>query len=174
MKLFFIKDTLKKASGIIIIITGVLFLFVGLFAVVSGYQKGNKEDINIGYLMSGFSLVFIIPGAGIYISGVKLSRLEENLKQLATLIKTYRRISLTEVAKKFSMPEAEAEQLLNRAIELDLIKGNMDRTTGEFFVSESLGEMKKVSFCPNCGTSLSQVIYHGETGKCPSCGSLLN
>ncbi len=174
MKLFFFKDTLKKTSGIIVITLGALFLFTGLFAVVSGHQKGNREDINIGYLMSGFSLAMIIPGIRLYMSGVKLSRLEHNLKQLATLVKTYRRISLAEAAKKFGITELEAEKLLNTAIELDLVKGNMDRTTGEFFVSDSLAEMRKVAFCPNCGTSLAQVIYQGETGKCPSCGSLLS
>lgn len=174
MKLFFIKDTLKKTAGILITSSGLIILFSGIFAVVSGHQKGNNEDINIGYLMSGFSFAMIIPGVRLYMSGVKLSKLEENLKQLATLVKTYRRISLTEVAKKFGISELEAEKWLNSAIELNLVKGNMDRATGEFFVSESLGEMKKVSFCPNCGTSLAQVIYQGETGKCPSCGSLLS
>lgn len=174
MKLFFLKDTLKKTSGIIVITTGALFLFVGIFAVVTGYQKGNKEDINVGIVMSIFTLAIIIPGIKLFQSGVKLSKLEENLTQLAALIKTYRRISLSEIAKKFSITELEAEKLLNQAIDLDMIKGNMDRNTGEFFVSESLNEIKKISFCPNCGASLSQVIHHGETAKCPACGSLFS
>jgi len=174
MKLFFIKDTIKKTAGIIIIASGAIILFSGLYAVATGYQKGNREDINIGYLMSGFSLAIIIPGVRLYIAGVKLTRLEENLKQLAALVKTYRRISLGEIAKKLNIPVMKAEKLLNTAVELGLVKGNMDRTTGEFFVSDSLNEVKKVSFCANCGASLSQVIYQGETGKCPSCGSFFS
>ncbi len=172
MNLFFFKDTLKKTTGIIITIAGALLLFVGIFAIASGFDKGVREDINIGFIMSGFSLAIIIPGVRLYISGAKLSKLEENLKQLAALIKTYRRIGLTDIAKKFNINDTEAEKLLNMAIDLKLITGNMDRTTGEFFLSESLNEIKKVSFCPNCGASLTQVIHQGETGKCSACGSL--
>ena len=174
MKLFFIKDTIKKTSGIIIIIIGALLLFVGIFGAVSGFEKNVREDINIGFIVGVFSIAIIIPGVRLYLSGVKLSKLEETLNQLASLIKTYRRISLSEIAKKFSVSESEAEKLLNTTIGLDLVTGNMDRTTGEFFISESLGEIKKVSFCPNCGASLTQVILNGETGKCPACGSLFN
>jgi len=174
MKLFFIQDTIKKTAGVIIITFGALFLFVGIFSIVGGFEKGKGSDINIGFIISGFSLAIIIPGIMLFISGVKLSRLEEKLKQLAALIKTYRRISLTEIAKKFRINEIEAEQLLNKAIELDLITGNMDRTTNEFFVSDSLDEIKKISFCPNCGAALSQIIHRGETGKCTACGSLFS
>lgn len=172
MNFFFFKDTLKKTTGIIITTIGALFLFVGIFAVASGFDKNVREDINIGFIMSLFSIAIIIPGVRLYISGVKLSKLEENLKQLAALIKTYRRISLTDIAKKFSIPDIEAEKLLNTAIDLKLISGNMDRNTGEFFLAESLSEIKKVSYCPNCGASLTQVIHQGETGKCQACGSL--
>ena len=174
MKLFFFKDTLKKTAGIIVISAGSLLLFVAVFGVVTGYDKGVKEDVNIGYIIGGLSLAIIIPGIRLYMSGVKLSRLEDKLRQLAALIKTYRRITLTEISKKFSITEIEAEKLLNSAVDLNLVRGNMDRATGEFFLSESLDEIKKISFCPNCGSSLSQVIHTGETAKCPACGSLFN
>ncbi len=172
MNFFFFKDTLKKTSGIIITILGALFLFVGIFAVASGFDKGVREDINIGFIMSIFSLAIIIPGVRLYIAGMRLSKLEENLKQLAALIKTYRRISITEIAAKFSLTEIKAERLLNTAIDLKLINGNMDRSTGEFFLADSQNDIKKVSFCPNCGASLNKVIFKGETGKCQACGSL--
>lgn len=174
MKLFFFKDTLKKTTGIIIIIIGAFWLFVAFFSVFTGLEKGVKSDVNLGFILGGFSLAIIIPGAKLFMSGVKLSRLEENLKQLAALIKSYRRIKLTEIAEKFSINALEAEKLLNTAIELDLVRGNMDRTTGEFFISESLNEIKQISYCPNCGASLNRVIHTGETAKCPSCGSMFN
>ncbi len=174
MKLFFFKDTFKKISGIVIIITGSFLLFVALYALVTGYDKGKREDIYLGFVLTGFSAAIIIPGLRLFRSGVRLSRLEENLKEVAALVSTYRRIALKEIADKFKISEFEAEKLLNRAVSLGLIKGNMDRTTGEFFVPDSLKEIKKISFCPNCGTSLSRVIHTGETGKCPSCGSLFN
>jgi hypothetical protein len=174
MKFFFFKDTLKKTAGIIVISAGSLLMFVAVFGVVTGYDKGVSEDVRIGYIIGGLSLAIIIPGAKLYLSGVKLSRLEEKLKQLASLIKTYRRISLTEIAGKLGIKSDEAERLLNTAVDLNLIKGHMDRTTGEFFISESLDEIKKISFCPNCGSSLSQVIHTGETAKCPSCGSFFH
>lgn len=171
MKLFFFKDTLKKTAGIIVICAGSLLLFISVFGIVTGYDKNVSEDIKFGYVFGVFSLAIIFPGIKLYMSGVKLSKLEENLKQLAALIKTYRRISLSEIAAKSGITEADAEKLINTAIDLNLIKGNMDRTTGEFFIAESLDEIKKISFCPNCGSSLSQIIHTGETGKCPSCGS---
>lgn len=174
MKLFFFKDTLKKTAGIIVISAGSLLMFVAVFGVVTGYAKNNSEDVRIGYIIGGLSLAMIIPGARLYLSGVKLSRLEETLKQLAALIKTYRRISLSEIADKLGVKTAEAERLLNTAVDLNLIRGHMDRGTGEFFIQESLDEIKKLSFCPNCGSSLSQVIHKGETGKCPSCGSFFH
>jgi len=174
MTLFFFKDTLKKSAGIIVTSSGVLLLVIAVYGLVSGLDKGNKDDIHMGYIVGGLSLAIIIPGIRLYLSGVKLSKLEENLKQLAALIKTYRRISLAEIAKKFSINEMEAEKLLNTVIDLNLVSGNMDRTTGEFFISESLNEIKKISFCPNCGASISQVIHKGETGKCTACGSLFN
>ena len=174
MKLFFFKDTLKKSSGIVIIIFGAFWLFVAFYSVVTGIEKGVKSDVNLGYILGGFSLAIIIPGVKLFISGVKLSKLEENLKQLAALLKSYRRISLSEIAGKFKTTELEAEKLLNTAIELNLVSGNMDRTTGEFFISESLNEIKKLSYCPNCGASLTQVIHKGETAKCPSCGSMFS
>ncbi|HPS86177.1 MAG TPA: PCI domain-containing protein [Spirochaetota bacterium] len=174
MKLFFLKDTLKKTAGIVIISAGTLLLFIAVFGVVSGLDKGVREDINTGLIIGAFSLAIIIPGVRLYISGAKLSKLEENLKQLASLVKTYRRISISEIAKKLNVNEMEAEKLLNTAIDLDLISGNMDRTTGEFFISESLEEIKKISFCPNCGASLTQVIHKGETAKCYACGSMFN
>jgi hypothetical protein len=174
MKLFFFKDTLKKTAGIIVISAGSLLMFVAVFGVVTGYDKGVSEDVKIGYIIGGLSLAIIIPGAKLYLSGVKLSKLEEKLKQLAALIKTYRRIGLTEIADKFGIKPAEAERLLNTAVDLNLIKGHMDRETGEFFIQESLNEIKNLSFCPNCGSSLNRVIHKGETAKCPSCGSFFH
>jgi len=174
MKLFFIQDTLKKTAGIVITGAGVLLFVLAVIGFFSGLDKGNKTDIHMGLIVSGFSIAIIIPGIILYKSGVKLSKLEKKLIQLSTLVKTYRRIGLTEIARKFGITEMEAEELLNTAIDLDLISGNMDRTTGEFFVSESLNEIKKISFCPNCGASLTQVIHNGETGKCTACGSLFS
>ncbi len=172
MTLFFFKDTLKKTAGIIVISAGSLLMFIAIFGIVTGYDKGVREDVKIGYIIAALSLAMIIPGVILYLSGVKLSKLEENLKQLTAIIKTYRRISLTEIADKLGVKTTEVERLLNTAVDLNLIKGHMDRGTGEFFIQESLDEIKNLSFCPNCGSSLNQVIHKGETAKCPSCGSI--
>jgi len=76
VKLFFFKDTLKKTAGIIVISAGTLLMFVAVFGVVTGYDKGNSEDVRIGYIIGGLSLAMIIPGFRLYLSGVKLSQLE--------------------------------------------------------------------------------------------------
>lgn len=172
MKPFFFKDTFKKLAGIIITIPGILLLVIAVYGLVSGLQSGDKEDINMGFIIGGLSLVIIIPGMRLYLSGKKLTRLEGKLKQLTAIVKSYRRISITDIGKKLNTTESEAERLLTTAINLNLISGNMDRTTGEFFISGSTDEIIKISFCPNCGASVNQVIYNGETGKCNACGSL--
>jgi uncharacterized membrane protein YciS (DUF1049 family) len=174
MKLFFYKDTLKKFTGIIIAFSGLLLLVVALYGFVTGIEENSSEDIVIACIVGGFSAALIIPGSLLYRSGVKLSKLERKLKQLAALVETYRRISVSEIAKKMGVTESEAENLITTAVGLGLFKGNMDRATGEFFLAGSLDEIRQISFCPNCGASVSQVIHRGETGKCTACGSLFN
>jgi hypothetical protein len=172
MKPFFFKDTFKKIAGILISIPGILLLVIAIYGLVTGLDTGDKEDINMGLIIGGLSVLIIIPGIRLYISGRKLTRLENKLNQLTAIIKSYRRISLSDIAKKFNTTETEAERLLTTAINHNMINGNMDRTTGEFYVADSVNEIKRISFCPNCGASINQVIYNGETGKCSACGSL--
>lgn len=174
MKLFFLKDLLKKITGILIIIAGSLLLFIALYAVVTGFTHGKREDVYLGFVLTGFSAAIIIPGIKLFLSGVRLSRLEENLKQLEVMINTYRRIKISDIAGKFNISVTEAERLLDKAISLGMVKGNIDRTTGEFFIPDSLNEIKKMSFCPNCGAAFTDVILSGETARCQSCGSIFS
>ena len=171
MKPFFFKDTVKKFTGIAIVIPGVLLLIIALYGLVSGFQSGNREDINMGFIIGGLSLIIIFPGVRLYISGIKLSRLEVRLKQITAIVRSYRRISPADIAKKLNITESQAERLLITALDLNLISGNIDRTTGEFFISGSENGTIKIPFCPNCGAAINQVIYDGETGKCNVCGS---
>ena len=174
MKLFFYKDTLKKFFGIVIAFSGLLLLVIALYGFVTGLEENSREDVTIACIVGGFSAALIIPGYLLHRSGVKLSNLERKLRQLAALVETYRRIPVSEIAKKMGVNESEAENLITTAVGLDLFKWNMDRTTGEFFITGSLDEIRKISFCPNCGASVSRIIHKGETGKCTACGSFFN
>jgi len=66
---FFFKDTFKKITGILIIIPGILLLVLAIYGLVTGFDTGNKEDINMGFIIGGLSLVIIIPGIRLYMAG---------------------------------------------------------------------------------------------------------
>jgi DNA-directed RNA polymerase subunit RPC12/RpoP/nitrogen fixation-related uncharacterized protein len=173
MSLFFLKDELYKIAGIAVVAAGTLLLILGLFGFFTGINTGQNEDLYLGIIISASASALIAGGVNLYRAGKKLSQFEDQLKLTAALIKTYRRISVPDIAEKMSITETEAMKLLNTAVSMGMIKGNMDRGTGEFFVSDSLSEIKKISFCPYCGSPLGEIVYSGETVKCPGCGSMI-
>ena len=173
MRLYFVKDELYKIAGIAVVAAGTLLLILGLFGFFTGINTGQNEDIYLGIIISAAASALIAAGINLYRSGKKLSLFEDQLKQTAALVKTYRRITVPDIAEKLSVTEAEALKFLNTAVGMGIIEGNMDRGTGEFFVSDALKDMKKISFCPYCGSPLGEYVYTGETVKCLNCGSLI-
>lgn len=172
MKFFyFIQDTFRKTAGILLIAPGVLLLIIAIFGILGDMKKG--EDINIGIGVAVFAIVMIIPGIFVYRSGQRQSMEEMKVRQLASILTAYRRLTLAELARKIGLPESETERLLTLAIDQQIIKGHIDRTTGEFFISGSNHEIKNLIKCPYCGAPVSEVFYPGETAKCNACGSLL-
>lgn len=171
MKLKFFKDEFYKISGIAVAAAGTLLLVLGLFGFFTGVDSGQNEDLYLGIIISATASGLIAAGVNLFRSGKKLSLFEDQIKQTEALVKTYRRITVKDIAEKMGVTEAEALKLLNTAVSMGMIQGNMDRGTGEFFVSDALKDMKKISFCPYCGSSLGEYVYTGETLKCPNCNS---
>jgi len=167
--LYFLQDTVKKTLGLAVMIPGIMLLIIALFGIIGG---DKPEDFSIGIGVSVFSLVLIIPGIILFRAGQRQSKEETLVRQLVSMLTSYRRMSLADMASKLGINEGEAQRLLNLAIDQQLVQGNMDRTTGEFFVSGSLQDIKKLTKCPYCGAPVEQIYHSGETAKCPSCGSL--
>lgn len=172
--IYYLKDTIKKTTALVLLIPGTLLLIIAIFGLFSEMEKNNRQGIYTAYGVMAFTLVMLIPGILLYRSGQKQTKQENKVRQLATILSTYRRLGLTDLAKKMGLTETEAESLLTLAIDQQIISGYIDRTTGEFFISGSLQEIKNLSKCPNCGAPVSQIFYSGETAKCQACGSLFH
>lgn len=168
--LYFIQDTFKKTLGLVLIIPGLVLLLIATVGIIG--DKSKSENLTIGIGVAVFSLVMIIPGIMVYRSGQKQSKEEMKVRELVSILSTYRRITLADMGSKIGVTEAEAQRLLNLAIDQRLTRGFIDRTTGEFFVSGSIEEIKNLSKCPFCGAPVAQIFHTGETAKCQNCGSL--
>ncbi|HPS56687.1 MAG TPA: PCI domain-containing protein [Spirochaetota bacterium] len=167
--LFFMQDTVKKTLGLVLIIPGALLLFIAIFGIIGG---DKPEDFNMGVGVSIFSLFIIFPGILLYRKGLDLAKKEIKIRKLVSMLTTYRRLSIQDMASKLGIPEAEAQNLLTLSIAQNLINGHIDRTTNEFFVSDSIQDIKNLTKCPFCGAPVSQIFHTGETAKCQSCGQL--
>ncbi|HOP28774.1 MAG TPA: PCI domain-containing protein [Spirochaetota bacterium] len=170
--LFFIKDTVKKTAGVILFVFGVLMLLISIFGFITDYSMNKPEGVATAVIFMGFSICLIIPAVALFRSGQKHTQREERLKQLVSLIKAYRRISIAEISRNLGIGEMDARELVNTAISLDMIKGYMDRNTDEFFIDGSESEVRTLHTCPNCGARVEQILHKGETGKCSACGSI--
>ncbi|HQO39055.1 MAG TPA: PCI domain-containing protein [Spirochaetota bacterium] len=169
--LFFMQDTVKKTLGVILIVPGTFLLFIALFGIIGG---DKPEDFNIGVGVSIFSLFIIVPGILLYRKGLALAGEEAKVRKLVSMLLTYRRMSIQDMASKLGVTEPEAHNLLAVAVDQNLVNGHMDRPTNEFFVSTSVNDIKKLTQCPYCGAPVTQVFHKDETAKCPSCGQLFH
>jgi hypothetical protein len=116
---------------------------------------------------SGVSLVLIG-------YGLAMRRRAQRLSEIATMLKAYRRIKISDLAQKLGVTEFEAERVIARCIELGMVEGNIDRATGEFFTPESVAEVVKPKPCPYCGSPADQLVLTGETGRCTACGAVFD
>ncbi|MBI5001199.1 MAG: PCI domain-containing protein [Euryarchaeota archaeon] len=106
--------------------------------------------------------------------GLAMRRRARRLSEIATMLRAYRRIKISDLARKLAVTEFEAERVIARCIELGMVEGHIDRTTGEFFTPESVAQVVKLSPCPYCGSPADQLVLSGETAKCPACGAVFD
>jgi hypothetical protein len=169
--LFFIRDTFRKTLGVILVIPGIILFLTGLFGIFEYVGKDPATSKIVGFIVLGFSICLIATGVVLFIQGKRLTVYENKIRKLVSIIQTFRRINISDLANKLEVNNSEIEGLIEKAVELELISGHMDMNTSEFFIDESLND-KKISTCPNCGAALAVAFYKGETAKCPACGSL--
>lgn len=165
---------IKKIINTILRIIGYCFIFMGIFIIVVGTGMIIEGKTDEGPSVVFLSLVFFIPGA-ILLFIEKRSRKEiDQLEVLSGIIDSYRRISITELAKKMNLTQEQTTKLLMKAIHRDIIEGNFDRTTEEFFTKEAEKITVCYRFCPNCGSPFDKIYLIGETVKCSRCGMMIH
>ena len=98
----------------------------------------------------------VIPGAIVLGLGVIEYRRAKRLTEFATWMKTYRRISLDDLAKKLGTSPMQTERTLAQAIERALLKGVVDRSTDEFVVQGTEAQQIFIRTCPRCGGDMDE------------------
>ncbi len=166
----FLKDNFLRFFGYVLIIFGVFILIVGLGMTLDP----DPKDRDAGPSIAVFSFAFTIPGLLLLRLGKKAQKEEENIKAVANIIKSYRRIKLDTISEKMGISVMEAETLLSKALSAGLIHGFIDRTTEEFVTEEARNKKVDVKFCSSCGSPLDTVYLEGETVKCKSCGTIIH
>lgn len=102
----------------------------------------------------------------------KKRRIIKDLENLAEILRTYRRIKVAKIAQKLGVTEFEAERRIAICVDRGWVKGNIDRTTDEFFTQESLAQVIPQAGCPKCGAPADRIVLVGEEAKCSSCGAV--
>jgi hypothetical protein len=160
-----LKHNILKILGYFLVFFGVFMLVVGIAIAI----EGKKDD---GPSIAIASLIFFIPGYILLFLERRSRKRLEMLESVASAVKSYRRIKLVDLAGKLGITVPEASRLLMKAVTLNMIEGNFDRTTDEFFTNDARKHSISFKFCPQCGAPLDRIYLEGETVKCGSCGAI--
>ena len=169
----------KSAGTNAALIMGLLFLIWSSFVLAAslsyvvnpssaGDNQAGANSVLYFCTPLSFLLTFIFFGIW-YIRNKKESQIED----MASYLKMYRRIQLDKVAQRMNISLRDAENLLPECISQGLVKGYLDRFTGEFIWEGSMNQMRVESKCQNCGGSLDRVIMEGEIMKCSYCDAVI-
>lgn len=164
------KDNIQKFLGYTIASLGILIMLLGIAMFLT--SKAEKE-MEAGAGIAVFSISIVLIGTVLIYFGHKNAKFEEQVETVASIVKSYRRIKLYDLAEKMHTSVHEANRALSKAISIQLVKGNFDRTTDEFFTDEGKYERTDFKFCPACGAPFSKKFLEGETMKCGSCGVIV-
>ncbi len=109
-------------------------------------------------------------GYGLKVRG-DVMRESRRMQELGGFLRTYRRIKISELARKLGVNEFEAERTVGRCIDLGFVEGFVDRSAGEFVAREAINQVAPISGCPRCGAPPERIMLIGETNKCGACGA---
>lgn len=165
----------RKASGYFFL--AALFLITGSLGILLGvaYRLGwpYYDPGALPVFGTLCTIVGIVPGVLFIVLGMKARRMEKELVEFSAWVKTYRRITLADLARKLGKPQLEAEKILVQVVDLGLVKGFIDRQTDEFILQEALGQEQFIDRCPRCNANLQRRFFKGETVRCPYCQSVI-
>ena len=165
--------------GIIILLLFLLVAIIGM-AYLGGigpeeYSQEEKHDSGV-MILTVCSPVLLIPGIIFFAIGWRGRSHYNKLKDVADVLKAYRKIELSKLAQKLGRNEIETEKLVMKCVENKLIYGYIDRQAGAFFTGDYLSQVQDATHgwkCPSCGAYNDKVLLPGETAKCNYCGKLL-
>ena len=150
---------------------GIACLFFGFFFLLVGALVGTGTGF--GYMFYVCGIIGIVPGIIFMALLMKMRKKDEDLESLGAVLQAYRRIHMSEIARKLGVNEFEAERRAAKAIEMGYVKGYIDRNTHEFFTLESMRQIIRVDSCPKCGAPRDRLYLAGEMIKCGACDSVI-
>ncbi|TLZ76709.1 MAG: hypothetical protein E6K11_10830 [Methanobacteriota archaeon] len=166
-----VKGSLYIALGIL----GLLLFAVGIIIGVSYYVGWPYyEPANLPIFAALCTPTALVPGILFLFLGRKANRREKELIEFSSWVKTYRRISLAELARKLGKQEIEAEKVLIEVVDRGLVPGFIDRSTNEFILQAAVGQELFIETCPRCHGNLQRRYFQGETVRCPYCQSVIS
>lgn len=165
------RATALFVAGAVLLVIGALFMAVGVVEAITGFA-----GVGILFLYEVSALCIpttIVPGIVLLLYGWKGRRQGSSMEMFVAWVKTYRRISMTDLANKLGKPPQETERIMLDCIEKGMIQGFIDRSTNEFVLQEAAGKEHFVASCPGCGNALQRRYLDGETVVCPYCGTVI-
>ena len=118
-------------------------------------------------------LGFLVPEGICFGIAYRWYRDERKLRDTVELVRVYRRIPISKLARKMGIAEAEAERRVIRCHEYNLFHGYIDRRTEKAFSMEGMLQERKITRCTQCGTPIDKIALVGEELRCSACDSIL-
>ena len=156
-----------RYKDVALLTLGGILLAGGILGVTATAVIGTPPYIVWGYVLC--SVTGVVPGSILLFYGWRAHKEEQSLVEFAAWIKTYRRISLDDLAKNLGKTRFETERVLANAVDRGLVQGIVDRTTDEFVVKESIGQQIFVDQCPHCGAAIHRWFLPEDRLVCAHC-----
>src|SRR5256712_4008325 len=166
-----VKGSLYIALGSL----GLSLLGVEIIMGVSYYVGWPYyEPANLPIFAALCTPTALVPGILFLFLGRKANRREKELIEFSSWVKTYRRISLAELARKLGKQEIEAEKVLIEVVDRGLVPGFIDRSTNAFILQAAVGQELVIETCPRRHGHLQRRYFPGETVRGPDCQSVIS
>lgn len=160
------------ALGVMSLLWSIIVLAAGLTYLIDPSSAGDNERGAQSVLYMCTPISFIVTAIILAVWWSRKKR-EDMAEEMASYLKMYRRVNLDVVAQRMGMSLRDAEKLLPECIAKGLVKGYLDRFSGEFIWDGAIDQMSAGGKCPGCGGSLDKVVLDGEVMKCSFCGSVI-
>jgi len=166
-----VGSTIALVFGILFLIGGIFLVVIGLVYLVVGLPENSpQENFSAGIAMTICAVPPLIIGIVLILYAHLKKKKYEMLLDYANFLRAYRRIKISDFARKIGKSEYEAEKIIVKLLENKLINGYIDRNTQEFVTYEAIYQERVENIkCPNCGATVSGVFLVGEVVMCPYC-----